>query len=449
MNIPDEILAGFHYLSSIEDEALAQKEAENIKGSLYFIPDAFKQWFSWFLDYYNNYASFPQWEKVKQQMGLENNMVLSLQKSQEIHQKNMAVWESDFLAAKISTVPLTERRELLVKMAQVLSADTQVSIPLESVDTFSVEGSIIKKESGGIRHFSLFSQHLNNICIVNPGTVISLIGGPATGKSQTAINLVYLNSVLGSLNSLYIYLENTVDAYNIELLSRHSYTNGMLIENATLKRGIDPDEPVAVKKVQELQESFRGEKKGNIFFTPFSRFNPEPLRFANQLGRFVNENNINVVVIDYLQRCKSYTPLKWDSREYINQIMSSFSSCALGTFGCPPFVAIMLSQPTRAAEEKMLKTKGVGMTIYDAVEAPSIERDSFIVLGLYADPELRSNQNMVYKILKNRDEAADVGTVMTTALPQFCYVGDMHQGQETPTFTQDDARAMLDLGGEF
>ena len=447
MTVPDEILAGFFHLSNLTDEALTQKEAKVIKDNLYFIPDLYKQWFEWFLDYFSNFDSFPPWEKVKQQMGLENDVVLSVQKAQEIHQKNMAVWESDFLAHKLSKVPLSERREIMVKMSQVLSADTQVATPFESADTFSVEGTIIKKETGQNRFFKMFSQHLNEICIVNPGTVMSLIGGPATGKSQTAINLIYLNSVLGGLNSLYIYLENTVDAYNIELLSRHSYTNGMLIENSTLKRGIDPEESVAVKKVQELQESFLGDKKGSILFTPFSRFNPEPLRFANQLGRFVNENNIQVVVVDYLQRCKSYTPIKWDSREYINQIMSSFSSCALGTFGCPPFVAVMLSQPTRAAEEKMLKTKGVGMTIYDAVEAPSIERDSFIVLGLYADPELRSNQNMVYKILKNRDEAADVGTVITTALPQYCYVGDMHQWQQTPTFTQNDAKALLDIGG--
>jgi replicative DNA helicase len=203
---------------------------------------------------------------------------------------------------------------------------------------------------------------------------------------------------------------------------------------------------MAVKKIQDLQESLMNDKKGDIFFAPFSKFNPEPLRFANQLGKYVDEHNIQVVVVDYLQRCKSFTPLKWDSREYINQVMSAFSSAALGNFGSAPFVAVMLSQLTRAAEEKWLKTKGVGMTIYDSVEAPSIERDSFIVIGIYADPELRSNQNMVYKLLKNRDLAADVGTVQTSALPQYCYIGDMHSGQSVPTFSQEDAKVLLDIG---
>ena len=445
MIIPEEILAGFYYLSNITEESLAEKEADILKSALHFIPDSYKQWFSLYLDYNNNYDCFPEFPKIKQQMGLENEITLSFQMAQELYQKQLAVWESTHLANKLTLVPLAERRDILMKMSQVLLADTQVSVPLESLDTFPVEGTIIKKESGNKRFFDLFTQHLNNTCIVNPGTVISIIAPPAMGKSQVALNLVYLNSVIGNLNSLYIYLENTIDAYNIELMSRHSYTNGMLVENATLKRGIDPDEPMAVQKVKELQQALNNDKKGNIFFAPFSRFNPEPLRFANQLGKFVSENNIQVVVVDYLQRCKSYTPLRWDSREYINQVMSAFSSCALGSFGSPPFVAIMLSQPTRAAEEKLLKTKGTGMTVFDAVEAPSIERDSFIVLGLYADPELRSNRSMVYKILKNRDMASDINTVLTTAIPQYCYVGDVSGNDSTPTYTQEDAMAILDI----
>jgi len=445
MIIPDEVLAGFYHLSCIEDNVVAKAEADTIKKHLYFIPDQFRQWFSWFIDYFASYETFPTWAKVKTQMGLDRDMVLSAQEAQDIHAKNLAIWESDFLAEKLTKVPLVERRDILMQLANVLSADTQTSVSLDSLNDFSVQDAIIKKESGTKQFFSMFTQHLNAQCIVNPGTVISILGGPAMGKSMTALNLAYLNSVLGSLNTLYVYLENTRSNYNIELMARHSYTNGMLIENATMKRGIDPDEPVAVKKIQELQNSLLSGKKGDIFFAPFSRFNPEPLRFANQLGKYVDENNIQVVIVDYLQACKSFTPLKWDGREYMNQLMSSFRSAALGNFGSNPFVAIMLSQLTRAAEEKWLKTKGVGMTIYDSVEAPSIERDSFIVLGIYADPELRSNQNMVYKLLKNRDEAADVGTVLTTALPQYCYIGDVQSGQSVPTFTQEDAKALLDI----
>ena len=445
MKIDDTVLSGFFYLSSIEEDSVAEKEVSAVKDSLYFIPESYRGWFEWFLEYYNNFDRFPSWATVKQQMSLESDVVLSFQQAQEIHQANMARWESDYLAIKIQKAPLAERRSLLVKMSSVLTTETSGEAPLDSTDTFSVEGTIIRKETDKGRFFSMFTQHLNDVCIVNPGTTMSLTGSPGSGKSQVALNLVYLNSVLGSLNSLYIYLENTVEAYNIELLSRHSYTNGMNVENATLKRGIDPEEVGAVKMVKDLQDSFKKDKKGNIYFVPFSRFNPEPLRFGNQLARYVREHEVQVVVLDYLQRCKSYTPIKWDSREYINQVMSSFCTCALGAFGSPPFVAVALSQPSRAAEEKMLKTKGVGMTVFDAVEAPSIERDSFIVLGLYADAELRSNRGMVYKVLKNRDMAVDVSTVSTMAFPQFCFVGDMHQGQQGATFTQEDAKSMLSL----
>jgi hypothetical protein len=447
MLLDDTAVAGFFYLSSIEDEAVIEKEASDLRDKLYIIPESYRQWFSWYLDWESSYDSFPSFDKFKSQAQMENEVSLSFQEAQEVYYKTVAVWESDALAAKLVTVPLAQRRELLLKLSSVLATDTAENVSLSSTSTFSVEGTIIKARKSEEKYCKLFTQHLNNLCIVNPGTTISVIGPPASFKTSVVLNIVYLNSILGSLNSMYIYLENTEAAYNIELLARHSYTNGMLVENATLKRGVDEDEPQAVKVVKDLQRSFLEDKKGEVYFVPFSRFNPEPLRFANQLAKFVREHNIGIVVFDYLQRAKSYTPLKWDRREYINQVMSDFCTCALGSFGCDPFVAVALAQPKREAEERMLKTKGVGMTLYDAAEVSSIERDSFISIGVYADAETKSNQSMVYKILKNRDNSVDVSTVSVAAIPQFCYVGDMANQASSVTYSQEDAMSMLDIGG--
>jgi hypothetical protein len=445
MIIDDTVVAGFYYLCSLEDDVVIEKEAEDLRGKLYFIPDAFRQWFLWLLDWRSSYDTFPPFEKFKVQAQMDNEVVLSLQDAQDLFRKQMAVWESDSIAAKLLTAPLAERRGILAKLSNVLSADTTEGAPLSSTATFSVEGSIIKSKKDEERHCVLFSQHLNNLCIVNPGTTISIIGPPGMGKTQCSLNIVYLNSVLGSLNSIYIYLENTEDAYNIELLARHSYTNGMLVENATLKRGVDEDEPQAVKVVRDLRQSFLDDKKGEVYFVPFSRFNPEPLRFANQLAKFVKDHGVSIVVFDYLQRAKSYTPLRWDRREYINQLMSDFCTCALGSFGCDPFVAVALAQPKREAEERMLKTKGVGMTLYDAAEVSSIERDSFISIGVYADAETRSNQAMVYKVLKNRDNSVDVSTISTVAIPQYCFVGDVSDHADSVSYSQEDAMSLLDI----
>jgi hypothetical protein len=353
------------------------------------------------------------------------------------------VWESDSLAAKLVTVPLAERRNVLAKLSNVLSADTAEEFVVNSTASFSLDGTVIRSKKNDDLHCVLFTKHLNDLCIVNPGTTISIIGAPGAGKTQCSLNIVYLNSILGSLRSLYIYLENTEEAYNIELLARHSYTNGMLVENATLKRGIDEDEPQAVRVVRDLQESLLADKKGEVFFMPFSRFNPEPLRFANQLARLVKAQGVDLVVFDYLQRAKSFTPLRWDRREYINQLQSDFCTCALGSFGCDPFVAISLAQPKREAEERMLKTKGVGMTLYDAAEVSSIERDSFISLGVYADAETKSNQSMVYKILKNRDNSVDVSTVPTVSIPQYCFIGDLGPSGSSVSYSQEDAMELL------
>jgi hypothetical protein len=447
MMFEDSVVAGFFFLSGISDEEVARKESEVLKEKLFFIPESYRNWFQWYLDWYKSYDMFPPFEKFRAQSGMENEVVLTYQEAQTVHGKNMAVWESDVLANKLISVPLAQRREVLLKLASVLSADTQEETVLESTSTFSVEGTVIRSDVRQEQYCRLFTQHLNDICIVSPGTTLSIIGSPGAGKTQGALNIVYLNSVLGSLNSLYVYLENTEQAYNVELLSRHSYTNGMLVENATLKRGVDASEQRSAEVVRELQRSFHNDKKGEIYFASFSRFNPEPLRFANQLAKMVRENRINLVVFDYLQRAKSYTPLKWDRREYINQVMSDFCTCALGAFGCDPFVAVALAQPKREAEERMLKTKGVGMTLYDAAEVSSIERDSFISIGVYSDAELRSNQSMVYKVLKNRDNSVDVSTVSVVAIPQYCFVGDLGPGAETVTYSKEDAMSLLDIGG--
>jgi hypothetical protein len=443
--IPSEIAAGFYYISSLSSPALEQ-EMEAVKSKLYMFPESYRQWFEWCVDYYANYDQPPPWDRIKEQWQMENEITLSPSEARDIFHSQMAVWESDALASKLTSVPLTQRRDLLLRLSSVLSADTQEETELSSTSTFSVDGTIIRSDVKQERYCSLFTQHLNDICIVNPGTTVSIIGSPGTGKSQAALNIVYLNSVVGHLNSLYIYLENTEQAYNIELLSRHSYANGMLVENSTLKRGVDASEPRAADIVRELQRSLQSEKKGEIYFASFSRFNPEPLRFANQLSKMVKDHNINLVVFDYLQRAKSYTPLRWDRREYINQVMSDFCTCALGSFGCDPFVAVALAQPKREAEERMLKTKGVGMTLYDAAEVSSIERDSFISIGVYSDAELKSNQSMIYKVLKNRDNSVDVSTVTVAAIPQYCFIGDLgNDSQNSISYSKEDAMELLNL----
>lgn len=211
-----------------------------------------------------------------------------------------------------------------------------------------------------------------------------------------------MNSVPGSLNTTYIFLENTVDSYNLNLLPRHSWANGMRIESASLKRGVSPDDPAA-EKVRLLQADLNEKKKGEIYFVPYSKFNPEPLRFAAQLSDYVTKYNINFVILDYLQACNAFTPLKWDRREFLNQTMSCLRQASLGNFGASPFVSMVFAQPNREAKEKLLKTSGVGMTVYDAAEVARVEEDAFVFIGLYADGTTLSNQTIRCRLVKNCD----------------------------------------------
>jgi hypothetical protein len=197
MIIPDEVVAGFFFLSQIDDEAVLQSEYESLKDKMFFIPDAYRGWFQFFQEYYQNYDSFPSWERVKSQMGLENEVSLSVQDARDIFYKNLAVWESDALAAKLVSAPLAERRGILARMSSVLSVDTAEDVPLSSTASFSLDGTVIRSKKSEERHCVLFTKHLNDLCIVNPGTTISIIGAPGAGKTQCSLNIVYLNSILG------------------------------------------------------------------------------------------------------------------------------------------------------------------------------------------------------------------------------------------------------------
>jgi hypothetical protein len=443
MQVSSEVLAGFKYLGSIEDVTIYEQEKENLTKKVRYIPTAFQSWYSWILDHSNTYDRFPTWEQVKEQMSLENDCVLSVSEAKATYYSQLNTWESDYLASTMTQVPIAQRRDILAKLATVLGSDNSEDISSGSVSSFSLDNTIIVDGREKESYFKLPTRLLNEVSVIRPGAMLSVVAPPANFKTQYLLNCIYLNSVLGSLNSLYIYLENTEMAYQIELLARHSYTNGMRVENASLKRKVSVDEVEAVKRVQELQESLRSDMKGKIYFINFGNFNSEPLRFAAQLSDFCKKNAIGFVGFDYLQRSEAFKPPKLERREFMNQLMMVFSSAALGSYGCNPFVGMMLSQPTKDAAERMLKTRGTSMSLYDSAEVSSIGRDSFLAIGLYSDAEYKLSGKLKYKILKNRDGEVSVALEETVVNPAFCFLGDEGVSNNTVSYTQEGLDSIL------
>ena len=269
-------------------------------------------------------------------------------------------------------------------------------------------------------------KRLNEVCdSVCPGYTIAILGIPGSGKSTFALNLAFLNSILDNKRTLYLYMEDMPERYHCNILSRYSYHVGDKLESKILKKGISPSNIEVIKKIQSIQERFREKKKGEIFYIGMAQLSAEPDIFAKDLTKIVKELKIDIIIIDYIQRVKSFKPASYYSvMDFQNQITSVLSNVALGQYGSPPCINIMLSQLNREAQKKAIKTGG-DMFMFDVAEISSIERDSMLMIGVHSDQLLRDCGEIGIKILKNRDDAADSSSIPTKFEPMYCMVGDV------------------------
>jgi hypothetical protein len=156
-----------------------------------------------------------------------------------------------------------------------------------------------------------------------------------------------------------------------------------------------------------------------------AQLSAEPDIFARKLAKIVKELNIDIITTDYIQKVKTFKPQNWYSvMDYQNQIASILSLIALGQYGNPPCINIMLSQLNREGLKKVTKTGG-NMSVFDCAEISAIERDSMLVLGVYSDQILRDSGDISIQILKNRDNIADISAEQTHFDPAYCVVGDV------------------------
>jgi len=282
---------------------------------------------------------------------------------------------------------------------------------------------------------------LNEYCnSVYPGYTIAIMGSPSSGKTSLALNIAFLNSVLNSKNTLYLYLEDMPERYQYNIFSRYSYNIGNKIETNLLKRGISFSDKETLEKLKIMQEMFLKNKKGEIYYIGMSQLSSEPAIFAKKLAKIVKELKIDILITDYIQKVKTFKPQSWyNGMDYQNQIASSLSLIALGQYGNQPCINIMLSQLNREGQKKASKNTG-NISMFDGAEISAIERDSMLIIGVYSDQELRDRGEICIKILKNRDYMADYSPNFTHFDPRYCMVGDL-EGNDS-VINQDEINKM-------
>jgi hypothetical protein len=278
---------------------------------------------------------------------------------------------------------------------------------------------------------------------IQKGQNMVLVGGPGSFKTSVALNIVFQNSVLRPRRCAYVYLEDRVDSYYRKLLARFSSHTGDRIDKDVFLKGTS-DESMKLR-VKALHDRYQIERKGAIFFVPASEFSSDPIAFANQFGRFVDERAIDYVVFDYAQRMRAYAPSNMNEFTYLNHFFTTYNSLALGMFKNKPFASIILSQLTKEGVRKIEKTKG-RISKADAAEISALERDAFGMVSLFANDSMKAARQMVMAVIKARNGETFEEPVAVPCDPNYVFIGDVHDLDDTYTMSSYlDSYGELDL----
>jgi len=433
MALDRALFAGFTYLSQLTDPELKLTEYNLLSQKIKFIPEVMRPWFQKCLDDYSVYERFPALEVFVD--AFQQEVVPEFSEADNDYHRQLLIWESDILTQDFSSLSILQRRRRMAEINNLLLQMGTSGIEFKESADEDIHKFFIKDESEREESIITPFKKINSDKILKAGDHITIMGSPGSGKSACALNMLYLNTFVRSYNCLYIYLENLVANYYSELYSRHSYVTGFNIENKSLKAKILPTETTAKQKIDELHARFRADIKGKIYFKAFSELSTEPTRFGHVLGELCDAYQIDLVIFDYAQRAAQFnTNPRLDRNTYVDMIVSSLASCALGAYNNRPFVSCVLSQLNREAMRKMEKTQSLSFTAFDGAGSSSLERDAFLIFGVYSNPVMRSEQRCSIKILKNRDGLADIETDDHIPFhPQYCMIGDFTDSKKDMT----------------
>lgn len=401
-----------------------------------FVQGLAGQYFRDFLSQYKKTTAFPAFRTYVAANAIQENdpECLSYDPDDRSSFKNVFTLyvqqaEVKYYANRLSyTSEPKEMTDTVNKLSKLLAGTRDVD---DGVLTASRDIDMMKfaVDQGDGTHFTFPAEHLNEKCgALSKGCTLTIMGGPRMGKSSFAQNFVYQNGVDNGANILYFYLEDVMERYQCNLLSKFSYlSGGARVPSYSMKVGVDSGNEKAKETIRNLQMEYSKYQKGNIYFmTMGNGLSNEPMILGRQLGKIIIDKKIDMIVVDYIQKFKAFLPPAYQSKyiDYLNQVASMFTSLALGMYDNPKVLNVILSQLNREGQTRVERSKGK-MTIYDAAEVNSIERDSHVILGVYTDNEMKEAHELSVQILKNRDNGDDGKPNTIFFDPQYCQLGDV------------------------
>jgi hypothetical protein len=256
---------------------------------------------------------------------------------------------------------------------------------------------------------------------------LCLCGAPSHGKSCFADNFLYVNSIQGSMRTLYLSLEVPKDIVAAKILSRHSYELGEqdAIPYTSIMHGqADGDRLRELKGdlKDKLQNVRLLDASDNIPFYP-------PTDFGVFLERQFAKEPFDILILDYLQVLKSDCRIVGYEYEFMNRIVSMIRRKTVSIGGDNRIISLILSQVNRegykgaSKPDRKGRTKG-GYTLLSSIaESNELERSSQLVLFLYLNDDLRASNEIKYQLLKNRDGRLIATSEVTRIDPRYSFMG--------------------------
>ena len=269
---------------------------------------------------------------------------------------------------------------------------------------------------------------------IKPGTICTIVGGPGSMKTTTAMNIAY-NAIKDGFNVCYFSLEESPGVLYSKLLSRVSVD--ALIEPIEVSDILNmelsqKDKENLFSKVKPYLDSQPGKLfiVGETDVAQYSCFEFEnKMREINNLVKERTKNiednkthGIDLVVIDHVQLLK-YASNGEDEFKTINKFISFFRRQSLSFLNEKREIAVMLlSQVNREGIKYALKHDGMYLMQHVA-EASEIERASSYIISVYTDSMIQVSNQIKIGALKLRNAQLPVCTIVDVAEGSVYRVG--------------------------
>jgi len=300
----------------------------------------------------------------------------------------------------ITNISLEEILSSLEKQMFSLTNESKNQDVFSSVDLFSQillelkyksSKSVLAGLSSGFYDLDSLTQGFQK------SDLIIIAGRPSMGKTAFSLNIATNIVKKYKLPILFFSLEMSKEQLAYRLLSAEALINPMRLRNGHLNK----------KDWLKLHRIIKNLSSLPFFIDDTPNLSIQAIR--SKVKKLIFEqNNIGLVVIDYLQLMQSSTLKSSNRVQELSQITRSLKNLAR-EFNVP---VIALSQLSRNVENRIIKRP----ILSDLRESGSIEQDADLVLMLYRDQYYNSNnendkQLDITELILAKQRNGPIGTI--------------------------------------